>query len=146
MAGQSPQRHVPELSRAVARALLLVCRFVLVVALKFIRIVVMALLAFSAWRAHAHDARHPELNDWFMGLKNHKGYPCCDGSDATRLEDPDWENVNGHYRVRLEGEWVEVPDDAVVDGVNRLGPALVWPYYLDGKLVGIRCFMPGAMA
>lgn len=93
----------------------------------------------------AHDHNRPELNDWFMGLHSRGKQPCCDGSDATSLDDPDWENNSGHYRVRLNGEWVNVPEDAVIDEPNRDGRAMVWPYYINGELRGIRCFMPGAL-
>ena len=98
------------------------------------------------WVAHAfaHDHLRPDLDGWFMSLHSGKG-PCCDGSDAMRLNDVDWEAKDGHYRVRLQGEWVDVPDDAVVDGPNRAGPTMVWPYYLNGQMLGVRCFMPGAM-
>ena len=34
----------------------------------------------------------------------------------------------GHYRVRLNGEWIVVPDNAVVTEPNKFGPAVVWPY------------------
>ena len=81
------------------------------------------------------------------------GVPCCDGSDATRLEDVDWETVisdgESHYRVKIEGEWYDVPPNAVVQGPNRAGVALVWPYpeWPPGdathKHWAIRCFMPG---
>ena len=37
----------------------------------------------------AHDKHHPELSDWFRSLANSQGTPCCDGSDATRIEDGD---------------------------------------------------------
>jgi hypothetical protein len=95
--------------------------------------------------AHAHDHNRPELNGWFKSLQSGKG-PCCDGSDALSIDDPDWQNDNGHYRVRLEDEWVEVPDDAVITEPNRAEHALVWPYRRDGKLNQIRCFMPGTMS
>jgi hypothetical protein len=95
--------------------------------------------------AVAHDNRHPELHNWFMGLKSKGKMACCDGSEATRLEDADWEAKDGHYRVRLNGEWVDVPDHAVVEEPNLAGPTMVWPYYLDGRMTGVRCFMPGAM-
>jgi hypothetical protein len=91
-----------------------------------------------------HDPARPELNGWFLGLSSAKG-PCCDGSEATRLDDVDWESRDGHYRVRLEGEWVDVPDSAVVEGPNRAGPTMVWPYRKDGKLDQVRCFLPGSM-
>ena len=95
-------------------------------------------------RARAHDYQHPELNSWYESLHSGKG-PCCDGSDATRVDDADWETKDGHYRVRIDGEWVDVPNDAVVDGPNRAGRTMVWPYYLNGAFVGVRCFMPGSM-
>ena len=53
------------------------------------------------------------------------------------------ESSNGHYRVPIEGEWVEVPDDAVITG-NRVGRTMVWPIRGYGGLT-IRCFMPGSM-
>jgi len=91
----------------------------------------------------AHDHQHPELNGWYESLHSGKG-PCCDGSDAQRVDDADWDTKDGHYRVRLEGEWVDVPEDAVVAGPNRAGRTMVWPYYLDGH-PRPRCFMPGSM-
>src|SRR5580700_10992657 len=99
--------------------------------------------------AIAHDHSRPELDHWFMSLQSKGKSPCCDGSDATRLDDVDWESRDGHYRVRLEGQWVDVPDSAVVNSPNRAGRTMVWPVYispLGGPLRGdIRCFMPGSM-
>lgn len=106
--------------------------------------IAIVVILFLAVRASAHDHNHPELNAWFMGLHSGKG-ACCDGSDAMSIDDPDWQNDSGHYRVRLEGEWVDVPDDAVITEPNKVGHALVWPYRRDGKLNQIRCFMPGPM-
>src|SRR5215471_9643522 len=79
-------------------------------------------------RAHAHDYQHPELNSWYESLHSGKG-PCCDGSDAKRVGDADWETKDGHYRVRIDGEWVDVPNDAVVPGPNLAGRTMVWPYF-----------------
>ena len=50
--------------------------------------------------ARAHDHQHPELNSWYESLYSGKG-PCCDGSDAERVDDADWETKDGHYRVAL---------------------------------------------
>ena len=33
----------------------------------------------------------------------------------------------GRYRVRIEGEWHEVPEDAVITEPNRVGQTMVWP-------------------
>ena len=50
----------------------------------------------------------------------------------------------GHYRVRIEGQWLVVPDAAVVTEPNRFGPAVVWPYTDRYGNTRIRCFIPGA--
>ncbi len=94
-------------------------------------------------RAHAHDHQHPELNGWYERLHSGKG-PCCDGTEATRVDDVDWETKDGHYRVRIDGEWVDVPKEAVVPGPNLDGRTMVWPYYLNGHPIP-RCFIPGSM-
>lgn len=104
-------------------------------------------LASAVW---GHDKDHPELSDWFRSLTNFEGMPCCDGSDATRIEDVDWQTIceagtdECHYQVRLEGQWWNVPPPAVVQSGNRLGPALVWPVYRRDHEIFIRCFLPGA--
>lgn len=103
-----------------------------------------ALVVATAAYAHRHDA--PELKDWLTGLHDGNGISCCDATEALRIDDPDWDNDNGHYRVRLEGRWIDVPDKAVINEPNRYGPALVWPYYINGQLGAIRCFLPGAGA
>lgn len=95
--------------------------------------------------AYGHDHEHPELDGWFMGLQSKGKSPCCDGADAMRLNDVDWESKDGHYRVRLGNKWVDVPEGALVEGPNRDGRAMVWPYLLDGEPTGVRCFMPGAL-
>jgi hypothetical protein len=96
----------------------------------------------------AHDQHRPELNNWFMNLKSKAKVPCCSGSDATVVRDADWDTKDGHYRVRLEGQWVDVPDDAVIEEPNLDGQTLVWPIFYNplgspARIV-IRCFMPGA--
>lgn len=113
---------------------------------RFLVVVFIVAAAMFAWRAaHAHDHARPELDDWFLGLTSKAKAPCCDGSEATRLDDVDWETRDGHYRVRLEGEWIDVPDSAIVEGPNRAGPTMVWPYRSNGHLNKVRCFLPGSM-
>jgi hypothetical protein len=83
------------------------------------------------------------LKPWFDSLKSGKG-PCCSVADGVVVADPDWESKDGHYRVRLEGEWIMVPDDAVITEPNRAGRTMVWP--VKGSLgISIRCFLPGSM-
>lgn len=94
--------------------------------------------------ARAHDPHRPELNDWFNRLASGKGL-CCSNNDGLMVADVDWESRGGHYRVRLEGVWIGVPDDAVVTEPNRDGRTMVWPMHFDGE-ISVRCFMPGSMS
>jgi len=101
------------------------------------------LLTLGSHLGHAHDPSHPELNSWFDHLASGKGL-CCSFADGFAVADPDWESSNGHYRVRLDGEWIDVPDEAVITEPNRVGRTMVWP--LRGYMgTTIRCFMPGSM-
>ena len=85
----------------------------------------------------------PEMKAWFDGLRSGKG-PCCSDADGSAVSDVDWESKNGHYRVRIDNQWVDVPDEAVITEPNRVGRTMVWP--IHGYLgVSIRCFMPGSM-
>ncbi|WP_409411045.1 hypothetical protein [Bradyrhizobium jicamae] len=105
------------------------------------------LLITSAQFAQARDpdgryANSP-LKQWFDGLRSGKG-PCCSDADGSAVSDVDWESKDGHYRVRLDGQWIDVPDEAVITEPNRVGRAMVWP--IRGYMgVTIRCFMPGSM-
>lgn len=83
------------------------------------------------------------LKPWFDSLKSGKG-PCCSVADGVAIADPDWDSKDGHYRVRIDNEWIGVPDDAVITEPNRAGRTMVWP--VKGALgTTIRCFMPGSM-
>jgi hypothetical protein len=90
----------------------------------------------------------PALHQWFNKLASGKGL-CCSFADGARVEDVDWDTARDadgtlRYRVRLDGQWIDVPDAAVVTEPNKFGPAVVWPYQdIEGK-TQIRCFIPGA--
>jgi hypothetical protein len=108
------------------------------------------LSALAAPSMHARDldgryaAQNPELHQWFEGLRSGKG-PCCSDADGSAVSDVDWETAGGHYRVRIDGAWLEVPDEAVITEPNRIGRTMVWP--IKGYLgTSIRCFMPGSMS
>jgi hypothetical protein len=83
------------------------------------------------------------LKSWFDQLASGKGL-CCSMADGESVADPDWDSKEGHYRVRLENSWIDVPDDAVVKEPNRAGRTMVWPVRTNGEIL-VRCFMPGSM-
>ena len=89
------------------------------------------------------------LKGWFDSLRSGKG-PCCSDADGTALADVDWEAKGGHYRVRIEGQWWDVPDDAVIKEPNRVGRTMVWPVYISpmgGPVrIDIRCFIEHLIA
>jgi len=106
------------------------------------------LLAMASQIVQARDRgqfanANPEIKAWFDRLASRKG-PCCSDADGSAVSDVDWETSGGHYRVRLEGEWIDVPEEAVITEPNRVGRTMVWP--IRGYLgLTIRCFMPGSM-
>ncbi len=105
------------------------------------------LLFLSASVGHARDNgqyAQSNLKSWFDQLKSRKGSLCCTNADGRVVVESDWDTEGGHYRVRLDGMWLVVPDNAVVIEPNRAGTAIVWPY-MDGLTVKIRCFIPGAL-
>jgi hypothetical protein len=88
------------------------------------------------------------LKPWFDSLKSGKG-PCCSDADGTALSDVDWRSRDGHYQVRIDEQWIDVPAEAVLDGPNLVGRTMVWPIYYNllsaPVRIEIRCFLPGSM-
>jgi hypothetical protein len=82
------------------------------------------------------------LKSWFDQLASEKGL-CCSFADGFRVDNVDWDTQDGHYRVRLNGQWIVVPDNAVVTEPNKFGAAVVWPYMGTDGQTQIRCFLPG---
>ena len=106
--------------------------------------IILAMWVSYAW---PHDSARPWLDKWFDGLHSGKG-PCCSDADGTALSDVDWDAKDGHYRVRIEGQWWDVPDEAVITEPNQAGVTMVWPVYLRGPIrvhIEIRCFIVGTM-
>jgi hypothetical protein len=92
-----------------------------------------------------YASENPELHKCFDQLASAKGL-CCSFADGVSVENVDWDTQDGRYRVRIQGQWVVVPDAAVVTEPNRFGPAVVWPYQDGEGATQIRCFLPGAGA
>jgi hypothetical protein len=92
-------------------------------------------------RDDGHYANSP-LKEWFNRHASGKTL-CCSFADGYVVKDPEWKSSNGHYQVRIENEWVEVPDDAVITGAQQIRPddgVALW-----AKDLTIRCFLPGIM-
>jgi hypothetical protein len=85
------------------------------------------------------------LHTWFDHLSSGLGL-CCSFADGQAIQDVYWDTQNGHYRVRIGGEWVVVDDDAVVTEQNKFGKAVVWPYLTHNGQLKVRCFLPGSGA
>ena len=92
-------------------------------------LVAVSLLFVSAVRAR-DDGRwanaKTELKQWFDKHASKRG-PCCSDAVGFALSDVDWESKDGRYRVRLEGQWHDVPDDALITEPNRVGRTMIWP-------------------
>jgi hypothetical protein len=111
-----------------------------------VAVAVVCSIVFAPTHSSARDdgrfANSP-LKEWFDRLASKNGL-CCAFADGVSVQDVDWDTQEGHYRVRIQGEWIVVPDDAVVTEPNRFGPAVVWPYNDRYGNTRIRCFIPGA--
>jgi len=101
----------------------------------------------SLTAAHAADPtgkfKDSPLHDWFNSLTSHRGL-CCSFADGRSIADVDWDTTPNGYRVRVDGVWYDVPDEAVITEPNRAGTAIVFPYLDAAGQVQIRCFLPGS--
>ncbi len=116
--------------------------------MKGILLLILGILAaslFGVASARDLDGRYKDspLREWFNSLASGNGL-CCSMADGEIVADPDWESKDGHYRVRLENQWIDVPDNSVITEPNRAGRTMVWPLRI-GAVISIRCFLPGSM-
>lgn len=120
-----------------------------VLAFAIVILICLASLLFASPVKARDDGRYANspLHAWFDQLASGRGL-CCSFADGLSIADVDWDTggAGGHYRVRLNGEWIDVPDAAVVTEPNRDGRAFVWPYIDAEGNTQIRCFLPGAGA
>jgi hypothetical protein len=115
---------------------------------RVLTIVALCAIALFPTSVSAHDDgqyANSALKTWFDKLASGKGL-CCSFADGVSVQDVDWDTQGGSYRVRVDGQWVVVPDAAVVSEPNKFGPAVVWPYRDFQGATQIRCFLPGTGA
>lgn len=100
----------------------------------------------------------PRMQQWFKEQKvpGSTG-SCCSAADGEFVEEEiryDDKGV-GHYWTRFSktnGEWIKVPDEAVIQKPNFHGQPVVWWYYNSGEdelpiePVQVRCYSPGVKA
>jgi hypothetical protein len=90
------------------------------------------------------------LQPWFESLRNKNGLSCCARADGRPLDEGEWDIKDNTYRVFVQGEWIVVPDNAVLLGPNKFGKAMVWLWPPKVAVWGwptsnlIICFMPGS--
>lgn len=113
---------------------------------------VTVMILFYALGFAGDDGRHANspLKGWFDQLASEYGL-CCSVADGRTIDDPDIDMNGQHCResvcVRVDGNWLGVPEKAIVKSPNRYGRAVVWPMNnpADGTIY-VRCFLPGAGA
>jgi hypothetical protein len=106
------------------------------------------LIALCLSPAHSKDlegkyAQSPN-HDWVKGLHSKTGAWCCDITDGRALVDADWRSFEGHYQVKYQDMWLDVPESSVITEPNRLGQTIVWFYFNNG-VPSVTCFLPGVM-
>lgn len=84
----------------------------------------------------------PDIRAWVNGLTDANGMGCCAASEGVPPDEVQWDTAGDHYRVRIGGTWIDVPETALITKPNRLGRAVAWIWWRDGKPV-VRCFLPG---
>jgi hypothetical protein len=92
-------------------------------------VIIVCIAMFVPSRLYAHDDgrfTNSPLKEWSTALRAGTDL-CCAFADGVSVQDVDWDSQEGHYRVRIYGQWFVVPDAAVVTEPNRFGPAVVWP-------------------
>jgi hypothetical protein len=95
--------------------------------------------AASAFDNGQYDHVPPDIRAWFKSVIAPNGVPCCDESDGHRTS---YDVRGGAYWVPIEGQWMQVPDRAVIrDQGNPIGEAVVWYVHHRGSII-ISCFVP----
>jgi hypothetical protein len=90
----------------------------------------------------------PEMRAWANSLQNKLSEGCCSTADGWKPEAVEYDMKGNKYRVKIEGQWYDVPPSAMIDLPNKFGFPVVWYYKTwDNGIrpsISIRCFIPGA--
>jgi hypothetical protein len=120
-------------------------------AIRLVCISVLFLTATDLARAADHGQFgpiSPEVKAWANSLENKLKEGCCSTADGWRPQEVEYDMKGNKYRVKIEGDWYDVPAAAVIDVPNRFGFPVVWYYKTwDNGIrpsISIRCFIPGA--
>ena len=111
---------------------------------RFVQIASFAYLTALAGATFAFDNGQyenvpPDIRAWFKGIIASNGVPCCDMADGHRT---DYDFRDGAYWVPIEGQWMQVPEHAVIrNRGNPVGQAVVWYVHHGGGII-ISCFVP----
>lgn len=101
----------------------------------------------QAFDSGQYENVDPNVRAWFKSVRSPHGVPCCDLADGHRLGSGEWDidpKVESGYRVHVEGMWMDVPPEAVVNNSgNPVGEAVIWYVRQGPESVYIRCFVPG---
>lgn len=99
-------------------------------------------MGLSTHQARAQSGRHgdghAELHSTYEQWKDQRGYSCCDDGDCrpTRADKGD----DGRWRAWIDGRWIPVPADAVLDRRSPDGRSHVC---MSPGAQEPRCFVPG---
>ena len=106
------------------------------------------------------DLSSPEHAWWECHHDPTDGKLCCSVSDGHVLKDDDWKiGPDGHYKIRVETRWFDVPPENVIQSSTLCGPepseenrsmAKVWysPTVNENnsiESIKVYCFMSGQM-
>lgn len=114
-----------------------------------LRTLVIALLSAVPIAAMAFDNGQyegvdPNVRAWFKSVRSPHGVPCCDIADGHRVSYEIDPKIESGYRAFFEGEWREIPKDALVTNAgNPVGEAVVWYVVQGPDSIYVRCFVPG---
>jgi hypothetical protein len=132
----SPMRRSPRMGSRDVTWRIRMRRFTHIALLAWLSTLAGAALAFDNGQ---YDNVPSDIRAWFKSVMAPNGVPCCDISDGHRTS---YDVRDGAYWVPIEGEWMMVPERAVIrDRGNPVGEAVVWYVHHRGGII-ISCFVP----